>query len=106
MPSLPFDPTFDHTISREEAGGLIQAFRSSAAPGTHLSSAFNRSAFEKLLAQPGAAGIRIHQALEADGSPTMVMVAVDSKGADMNASTDLCMQNSSNCPPYCPQPWA
>ncbi len=99
--TAPFDPTRDHRISRDEAAGLIQAHRAQAAPGAHQASAFNRSAFEQLLAQPGAAGIRIYHARHADGSPTMVMVAVDGTGSDLASTSNLCMQNSHDCPPIC-----
>lgn len=99
--SNAFDPTRDHRISRDEASGLIQAFQAKASPGEHRASAFNRSAFEQLLAQPGAAGIRIYRAQHADGSPTMVMVAVDQAGEDLVSPQAVCMQNGSECPPFC-----
>ena len=102
--SQAFDPTLDHRIPRDEAAGLIRAHRAQAAPGAHQATAFNRSAFEQLLAQPGAAGIRIYHARHADGSPTMVMVAVDAGGQDL-ASTDAAFaQNGANCPPICATP--
>ncbi|HEY3269836.1 MAG TPA: hypothetical protein VGJ89_01370 [Geothrix sp.] len=101
MSAQPFDPARDHRISRDEAAGLIRAFQARAEAGAHRSSAFNRSAFEQLLAQPGAAGIRIYHAHHADGSPTMVMVAVDAQGADLAGAEGICIQNSHDCPPYC-----
>lgn len=85
--SQAFDLARDHRISREEASGLIRAHQAQAAPGTHKATAFNRSAFEHLLAQPGAAGTRIYHARPTDGSPTMVMVAVDQAGEDLNPET-------------------
>ena len=44
---------------------------------------FARSAFEKILAQPGAVGIRYYYAQNDDGTPTLVLVGVDAKGQDM-----------------------
>lgn len=99
--TAPFDPARDHRISREEAASLIRAHQAQAAPGAHKASAFNRSAFEQLLAQPGAAGIRIYHARHADGSPTMVMVAVDGSGQDLAAANAVYTQNGTDCPPFC-----
>ena len=101
MANQTFDPTRDHLITRGEASSLIQAFQSRAAVGEHRASAFNRSAFDQLLAQPGAAGIRIYRASHPDGSPTMVMVAVDAAGADLDAPSCLFAQNTHDCPPNC-----
>ncbi|HEY3399770.1 MAG TPA: hypothetical protein VGK03_03990 [Geothrix sp.] len=101
MSTNPFDSTHDHRIPREEAASLIRNFHSRAETGAHRATAFNRSAFEQLLAQPGAAGIRIYRAQHADGSPTMVMVAVDTAGQDLAGSTNLFIQRGTDCPPYC-----
>ncbi|HCZ33911.1 MAG TPA: hypothetical protein DHV93_10945 [Holophagaceae bacterium] len=101
MSSLSFDASRDHRITREEAASLVQAFQSHAAAGEHRASAFNRSAFDQLLAQPGAAGIRIYRACHRDGSPTMVMVAVDAKGVDIDSPEATFVQNSHDCPPFC-----
>ena len=99
--TAPFDSARDHRISRDEAAGLIRAHQAQAAPGAHQATAFNRSAFEHLLAQPGAAGIRIYHAHHADGSPTMVMVAVDGSGADLAGANNVCTQAGTDCPPFC-----
>lgn len=101
MSSQPFDPARDHRISREEAASLVGNHQARAEAGAHRASAFNRSAFEQLLAQPGAAGIRIYHARHADGSPTMVMVAVDAQGTDLAGANALYAQNTTDCPPYC-----
>ncbi len=102
-----FDPTRDHRIAREEAASLVQAFQSKAGAGELRASAFNRSAFEQLLAQSGAAGIRIYRAQHEDGSPAMVMVAVDQEGQDLADTNHVFIQYGTDCPPYCaPLPWA
>lgn len=106
MSTSAFDHKRDHRITREEAASLVKGFQSTAKPGEHRASAFNRSAFEQLLAQPGAAGIRIYRASEKDGSPTVVMVAVDEKGNDLAEASSTFMENGSNCPPWCmPTSW-
>lgn len=106
MAEFPFDPNRDHRISRDEAASLIEAFQTVASPGSLMAMAFNRSAFEQLLAQPDAAGIRIYQARHDDGAPTFVMVAVDAAGEDLASSEAVFAQSGSGCPPYCcSQPW-
>lgn len=107
MSAQAFDPARDHRITREEAAGLVRNFHAQAATGAHRATAFNRSAFEQLLAQPGAVGIRIYHARHADGSPTMVMVAVDANGQDLAAADSTFIQNGTDCPPFCvAQAWA
>ena len=101
MSTRAFDPARDHRISRKEAASLVQNFHARAEAGTHRASAFNRSAFEHLLAQPGAEGIRIYRAQHEDGSPTMVMVAVDANGVDLDSPEATYIQNSHDCPPFC-----
>ncbi len=106
MTTSAFDPHCDHRISRDEAASLVQAFQACAKRGDHRASAFNRSAFEQLLTQPGAAGIRIYRAQNEDGSPTMVMVAVSVEGQDIASRDAVFIQNGGNCPPFCAsQPW-
>jgi len=101
MSSAAFDPSRDHRVTREEAASLVLNFQARTDAGDHYASAFNRSAFEQLLAQPDAAGIRIYRAQHADGSPTMVMAAVDADGTDLDGPDAVFVQNTHDCPPYC-----
>lgn len=101
MSTHAFDPKRDHRITREEAASLIDHFQDKTKEGAHRATAFSRSAFEQLLAQPGAAGIRIYRALHKDGSPTMVMVAVDAKGEDLAGIHSIFIQKGTDCPPNC-----
>lgn len=101
MSAQPFDPARDHRISREEAIGLVRNAQVPVEAASHRASAFNRAAFEQLLGQAGAAGIRIYLARHEDGSPTMVMVAVDAEGVDLAGDASLYVQNAHDCPPYC-----
>lgn len=101
MNAANFDFERDHCINRTEAVALVLNFQAKLDGGLHFASAFGRSAFEQLLAQPGAAGIRIYRAEHADGSPTMVMVAVNELGEDLCTETSLFMQNTHDCPPNC-----
>jgi hypothetical protein len=101
MSEHAFDPKRDHRITREEAASLVHNFQAKAKEDAHRASAFNRGAFEQLLAQDGAAGIRIYRAKHKDGSPTMVMIAVDAKGVDLDGAAAVCIQNAHDCPPFC-----
>jgi hypothetical protein len=101
MSARAFDPKRDHRISREEAACLVHNFQVHAKKESHRASAFARGAFEQLLAQHGAAGIRIYRAKHKDGAPTMVMVAVDAKGVDLDGPEAICIQNGADCPPVC-----
>jgi hypothetical protein len=60
---------------------------------------FGRSAFDKILAQPGVVGIRYYFAQTADGSPTIVLVGVNNIGQAM--VTGAVEEGAILCPPYC-----
>ncbi len=60
---------------------------------------FERAVFDKILSQPGCEKIRFYYAAEADGSPTVVLVGVDSTGKDMTLGA-IC-EKGMPCPPYC-----
>lgn len=93
-------PVSSHLVSREHAEELIARFRATATPGAVRAHAFDRSAFDALLAQPRAAGIRIHYGLYADGTDTVVLYAMDKNGRDL---TEMPANNSRVCPPSCPE---
>jgi hypothetical protein len=97
----PFDPNRDHRITREEAADLIQAFQVRAKEDAHRATAFSRQAFEQLLAQPHAAGVRIYQAQHKGGSATLVMVAVNAQGQDLADHHAVFIQRGTDCPPNC-----
>jgi hypothetical protein len=92
-------PASSHLVSRGHAEELIARFRATAAPGAARAQSFDRSAFDALLAQPGATGIRIHHGKHADGTDTVVLYATDKNGWDL---TRMPMQNGLPCPPSCP----
>jgi len=101
-----FDTKRDHRVAQKEAAALVKAFQSGAKADEHRATAFNRSAFEHLLAQPGAAGIRIYRAQHEDGSPTLVLVAVDQEGQDLGTEEAVFVQSGHDCPPWCvPTTW-
>jgi hypothetical protein len=106
MSTHAFDVTRNHLIPQNEAAQLVGAFQRGIRPGEHVSTAFNRSAFENLLNQGGCAGIRIYRATHPDGTHTLVMVGVDASGADLAGADNLFAQAGQNCPPVCaPMTW-
>lgn len=92
-------PASPHLISREHAQELIARFRATAVPGAVRAHSFARSAFDALLAQPGAAGIRLYYGKYSDGRVTFVLYAIDQTGQDL---TQLAANRNMDCPPFCP----
>jgi hypothetical protein len=60
---------------------------------------FDRSAFDALLAQPGAAGIRVHYAAYADGAPTLVLYATDKTGRQLPIAANFTHPCPDTCDP-------
>ena len=89
-----------HAVALDEAARYVQNFRKNpVAPAVH-GGYFGRDIFEQILAQPGAVGIRYYYAATDDGTPTLVLVAVDSTGDDMVKG--VVAEHGLPCPPYCP----
>ncbi|WP_224370397.1 hypothetical protein [Hyalangium versicolor] len=91
-------PTSQHIVSHEYAQDLITRFRANAAPKAAYAQALDRSAFDALLSQPGATGIRIYYAKDADGRDTVVLYAYNEEGRNL---TDMPANGARPCPPYC-----
>lgn len=53
----------------------------------------------EILAQPGAAGLRVYLAEDEGGGPTLVFLAVDGEGRDMYQGTIA--EYAKPCPPDC-----
>jgi hypothetical protein len=92
----------DHQVDLVTAVRLIKNHRSNlkALSASRQGGLFARSAFDKILAQPGVVGIRYYYAQTDAGSPTLVLVGVDGKGQDIQ--TGLLMERALECPPWCP----
>lgn len=104
-----FDGAEDHSISRFDADEMIDAFQADN-PFTTYGWYFGREAIERLLARPGAVGIRIYGGRNPDGSFSPVGVAVDSKGIPLfdtlkktmdGGPDDGIMDRTDPCPPDC-----
>lgn len=97
---MAFPPQQDHRIPLEAAAALARRYRDSHPQGVEKAVLFPRDVFERLLNQPGAAGIRLYYGQEAQGGPLrLVAVAVDSNGDDLVTGEidDFGMP----CPPFC-----
>jgi hypothetical protein len=89
-----------HEVSLDSAKQYIANLKSDAVQIKTKGGLFYREAFEKILAQKDCIGIRYYYAKTNDGTPTLVLVGVDSKGNDMVEGA--IMERSQPCPPYCP----
>ncbi len=92
----------NHVVTLDQAVKFIQNFKNHPTAPTIKSGLFARNIFEKILAQPGCVGIRYYYAALDDGSPTMVLVGVDSNGNDMEQG--VIGEATYPCPPICGSP--
>ena len=96
---MPMPPPQEHKISLDAAAALTRRFRTAASQGTELGAMFPREVYDRLLAQPGCAGIRMYYGLDDQGKSAMVLVGVDKDGNDMvNGELD---DVHYPCPPFC-----
>lgn len=91
-------PSREHVIPLPAARALVAAHRSQAGSDAALGGYFARDAIDRVLAQPGCAGLRFYYGRHEDGSLALVVVGVNAAGADMTATT---IDNHQPCPPYC-----
>lgn len=88
-----FTGTEDHSITAQDAQQMMNNFRADN-PFQAYGWYFGREAYEYLLANPEAVGIRIYGGRKADGSFSPVIIGVDSNGKDLIKS----LQKSSSDP--------
>jgi len=87
-----------HEIALSEGLQLVANFRKNPQVPKNQGGAFERGAFEKILAQQGCEKIKFYWAQE-NGKFTVVLVGVDGAGKDMVAG--CIMEKSQGCPPFC-----
>lgn len=92
----------DHVITLAQAVKLIENFRNAPIAPTIKGGYFSRSIFDKILSQPGCAGVRYYYAKKDDGTATIVLVGVDAGGNDITQG--VLGDDSWPCPPYCGAP--
>ena len=110
-------PTTDHRISLQQAIDMTTMYRARKGQILNpafskvlgISETFNRDIFDALLAQPGAAGIRIYYGMDSTMAVHSILVAVNSNNEDIlpsstaSATTDSGTIGESGqfCPPTC-----
>ena len=99
---MAFPPARNHKVSLEAAAALTKGYRETAPKGTPLGSLFPRDVFERLLAQPGCAGIRMYYGRNERREHELLLVGVDAEGEDM--TTGELFDFGLPCPPYCGEP--
>ena len=94
-----------HEITLAEAKELTRRFRDThkADKEKTRSHRISREVIEKILAQPGCAGLRVYHGHrkekgERGGEETVVIVGVTDDGTDMTA---VIAEEAWGCPPYC-----
>jgi hypothetical protein len=93
--------TTDHRIDLVSAMKLIKNYRTNPKASMLKGGMLGRSAFDKILAQEGCAGIRYYYAQNDTGMQVLVLVGVDAKGEDIQ--TGAIMERIYPCPPFCNQ---
>lgn len=96
--SLP-KKTHSHEVSLDSAKHYIQNLQKDAVQMKTKGGLFYRDVFEKLLSVKGMAAIRYYYAKMDDGTPTIVLVPVDSTGKDMTSA--IVAEKTYPCPPFC-----
>jgi len=86
----------------EEAKAYVSRFQNKATEGAIRGGAFWKEYVQKILDQPDCVALRYYFGENEDGSPTIVLVGVDSEWRDQTDGTIVEMQLP--CPPYCQAP--
>src|ERR1700679_582651 len=69
-------------ISHELGADFVQGYRQ-AHPGELVGYTLGRNIIEKILAQPGCAGMNFYYGLNEEGQKTLVYVGIDAEGKDL-----------------------
>ena len=89
----------NHSITIAEAKNFVQNYRKDNDENTMKGGYFSGDIYERILDQEGCVGITCYFASKPNGTPTIVLVGVNSKGDDMVSG--IIGQNIIPCPPYC-----
>jgi hypothetical protein len=88
-----------HDIKLTDAAAFTKKFQAAAAQNSLRAGLFGREIIDRILAQRSVKGLRIYNALKADGASTYVIVGVDSSGNDLKAG--ILGEEIIPCPPLC-----
>jgi hypothetical protein len=92
----------DHVITLDQAIRLVENFKNAPTAPTTKGGYFARSIFDRILPQPGCAGLRYYYAKRDDGTATLVFVGVDGGGNDIIHG--VLGDEGWPCPPNCGVP--
>ena len=89
----------NHEITLDSAKTLISNHKNDTVQMKVKGGMFFREVFEKILDAKNVAAVRYYYAKTNDGTPTLVLVGVDTVGNDI--TTAAIAEKSYPCPPYC-----
>lgn len=89
----------NHVITLDQAIKYVQQFRSKRTAPAINGGFFGKNIFGKILSQSGCVGLRYYYAQKDDGTPTIVLVGVDSTGSDLVQG--VIAEEAMPCPPIC-----
>jgi hypothetical protein len=90
-----------HEITVEQAREQVRRWQDgkTARAGDPVCELFSRNVLDKILAQPGCAGLRIYHGRNDKGQHTVVLVGAAADGSNL---TDVIAEQGVPCPPVCP----
>lgn len=94
---MSFNGNEAEQITLQEGAEYTARYRA-ANPGAKKGVFFGRTHIDKILAQGDCKGLRFYFANNEDGSPTLVMVGVDSNENDL---LSVIVERAITCPPSC-----
>jgi hypothetical protein len=89
----------NHVISLATAEKYVNNFKNNPTIPTIKGGLFNRNVIDAILGQPDCVAVRFYYAKEDNGSPTLVVVGVNSSGNDME--NGVIAERILPCPPVC-----
>ncbi|MFN0189586.1 MAG: hypothetical protein ACKVQV_12870 [Bacteroidia bacterium] len=87
-----------HEITLEEGIELTNRFKNNNPVGTKRAFLISKEVLTELMAQDRADGIRVYLGEKEDGDLTIVVIATDSEGSDVQT---IVMDNFTSCPSAC-----
>lgn len=98
---MGFTGNENHDIDFDDAAILTERYRDSISSGECIGCYFGKSALNALLEQSGCVGLRYYYGLDANNSPTLVLVGVDAEGNDIIGEGKICLDHPIGCPDVC-----
>lgn len=89
----------NHIVSLATAEKYVNNFKNNPTTPNIKGGLFNRNVFDAILGQPDCVAVRFYYAKEDNGSPTLVVVGVNSSGNDIE--NGVIAESILPCPPVC-----